>query len=393
MSNLNFINRVLLTLLGVAMAVRAQTTQIDLRTQSKDVDFSSAVSTKPVKVGVSLPATCTAGEVFFELNPPTTAALFGCSSANTWVALSGSSNMNVTTGSGAPSGACTPGQTWFLDVSATPANLWYCNISGAWRQMVDTSGLGPFVMTGQTSSPPGTPPAGSGSAWFDTATGLWRALVGTTTSSTVIPATCSGAQFVNGIAASGTPTCGTPSGGGGGGSAPQLTQWFHAATCVNSGAVASGAWQMRSDEPLNVGCNSLIDGSPQQATLQFVDTADQFLWLQTMIPAGWTTGEVSLTLASYPAASTGDTRFGVSTKCIAAGGSTTGSYNTETFQIRSQGTAFTPFMTTFNSLNMTGCSAGNLLVIQLRRQPACTGCANGNMAAIEYFLGGLLTIN
>ncbi len=44
-------------------------TQVDLRTQSKSVDFSAASSTKPVTTGTSLPPTCGVGQMFFSNAP------------------------------------------------------------------------------------------------------------------------------------------------------------------------------------------------------------------------------------------------------------------------------------------------------------------------------------
>jgi hypothetical protein len=59
-------------------------TAIDLRTQSKSVDFSAASSTRPLKTGTSLPATCTAGEMFFKTDAPAGSNLYGCTAANSW---------------------------------------------------------------------------------------------------------------------------------------------------------------------------------------------------------------------------------------------------------------------------------------------------------------------
>ena len=44
-------------------AARGQT-QIDLRTQGKNIDFSSAARTRPSKTGTSVPSVCTIGETF-----------------------------------------------------------------------------------------------------------------------------------------------------------------------------------------------------------------------------------------------------------------------------------------------------------------------------------------
>jgi len=60
-------------------------TRVDLRTQARDVDFSGASSTKPMKTGADLPSQCTAGEMFFKTGgSPAGANLYGCTTANQW---------------------------------------------------------------------------------------------------------------------------------------------------------------------------------------------------------------------------------------------------------------------------------------------------------------------
>ena len=67
-----------------------QITQLDLRTQSRDVDFSGASTTKPFKAGTVLPATCAVGEAFFQTNATAGMNLYGCTAVNSWTLLSGS---------------------------------------------------------------------------------------------------------------------------------------------------------------------------------------------------------------------------------------------------------------------------------------------------------------
>jgi hypothetical protein len=59
-------------------------TQIDLRTQSKSVDFSSAASTKTAKTGATLPVSCSPGEIFFNTAARPGTNLYACTAANTW---------------------------------------------------------------------------------------------------------------------------------------------------------------------------------------------------------------------------------------------------------------------------------------------------------------------
>lgn len=79
---------VLLAALGTVSF--GQTTQVDLRTQSKSVDFSGAATTKPFRSGTALPSTCSAGEVFWLTSAAPGANVYGCTATNTWTVEGGS---------------------------------------------------------------------------------------------------------------------------------------------------------------------------------------------------------------------------------------------------------------------------------------------------------------
>ncbi len=64
-------------------------TQLDLRTQSKSVDFSSSPSTRPVQVGTTLPASCQTGQLFFKSDAAAGSNLYGCTASNAWSVQSG----------------------------------------------------------------------------------------------------------------------------------------------------------------------------------------------------------------------------------------------------------------------------------------------------------------
>ncbi|MGA3095260.1 MAG: hypothetical protein ABSF25_02300 [Bryobacteraceae bacterium] len=61
-------------------------TRVDLRTQAKSVDFSSANSTLPSKTGTELPAACQAGETFVKTGAPPGSNWYVCTSTNLWTA-------------------------------------------------------------------------------------------------------------------------------------------------------------------------------------------------------------------------------------------------------------------------------------------------------------------
>jgi hypothetical protein len=83
-------NSVVMVFAAVAIAA-AQPTKIDLRTQGKSFDFSSATSTKPSKAGTAFPAVCSIGETFFKTDAAAGANLYGCTATNIWTVQSVSS--------------------------------------------------------------------------------------------------------------------------------------------------------------------------------------------------------------------------------------------------------------------------------------------------------------
>ncbi len=69
---------------ALVAAVGLAQTAVDLRTQSKDVDFGSATSTRSAKTGSVLPSTCNVGEVFFNTAAVAGSNWYGCASSNNW---------------------------------------------------------------------------------------------------------------------------------------------------------------------------------------------------------------------------------------------------------------------------------------------------------------------
>ncbi len=79
-------------------------TQVDLRTQSKSVDFSGANTTKPFKSGTVFPSICSMGEIFYKSDSPAGANVFGCTATNVWTlegqglpAVSGNAGKSLST--------------------------------------------------------------------------------------------------------------------------------------------------------------------------------------------------------------------------------------------------------------------------------------------------------
>ena len=77
--------------MAFGLTAMAQTTQLD-PTQLK----------RPIKIGTTLPATCTAGDLFFNTNNSPGSNLYGCVTANTWSLQGGAPTVStdgVTVGS------------------------------------------------------------------------------------------------------------------------------------------------------------------------------------------------------------------------------------------------------------------------------------------------------
>ena len=78
-----------LVLLPLAAGLVWAQTQVDLKSQSKNVDFSGAVAVKPLPVGTTLPGTCSTGAMFFKSDAEPGANLYACVATNTWALESG----------------------------------------------------------------------------------------------------------------------------------------------------------------------------------------------------------------------------------------------------------------------------------------------------------------
>jgi hypothetical protein len=64
--------------------------QIDLKSQSRNADFSTHAFIKPWVIGTSLPATCSVGSAFFDSDATAGQNVYVCTATNTWTLSSGS---------------------------------------------------------------------------------------------------------------------------------------------------------------------------------------------------------------------------------------------------------------------------------------------------------------
>jgi len=73
---------------GCLAAFAGAQTLVDLRTQSKSVNFTAANSTSPFQAGTTLPATCSVGQAFFQTTAAAGLNLYGCTATNSWTLFS-----------------------------------------------------------------------------------------------------------------------------------------------------------------------------------------------------------------------------------------------------------------------------------------------------------------
>jgi Collagen triple helix repeat (20 copies) len=167
-------------LIGVAQGQ----TEVDLRLQSKSVNFSAAPSTQPFQSGTVLPAACMVDQAYFQTNAPAGLNLYGCTAVNSWTLLSagillgdvtGKPNSNTVSqiqGRSVSTTAPTSGQSlvwnsatskWTPQTIATgPAGTTGpAGPTGATGSVGMTGAVGPAGSTGAQGSPGPAGPTGS----------------------------------------------------------------------------------------------------------------------------------------------------------------------------------------------------------------------------------------
>jgi hypothetical protein len=81
--------RAFLAILLMSASVGQGQTLVNLGSQTKNVDFSAAPETRPMKTGTALPGTCNVGDEFFNTAATAGSNVYGCTAANVWTQLSG----------------------------------------------------------------------------------------------------------------------------------------------------------------------------------------------------------------------------------------------------------------------------------------------------------------
>jgi hypothetical protein len=78
------------------------TTKIDVKTQTKNVDLTGAISVRPFRTGTVLPLQCKTGEMFFKTDVTPGTNSYGCTAADTWTVQGQGASAGGGTATGAP---------------------------------------------------------------------------------------------------------------------------------------------------------------------------------------------------------------------------------------------------------------------------------------------------
>jgi hypothetical protein len=353
----------------ICMGPLAAQTMVDLRNQSKNVDFSQAVSTTPWKVGAATPTTCTPGAAFFNTTAPAGANVYVCTATNTWTLASGSSGTTFTSGSGAPGGTCSSGSFYF---DTTNLDTWVCGTNGSWKKALTTNNTGPFRMTGQNGGTPAAADTGNTSLFFSSTAKVGQTIDDTGGVATMVrPVDCSGAaQFVQTVTAAGTLVCA--------GGVSTVSRSFTPVAGTSSNPISlwyNGGVPAICDSGSN-GWSCYLHWYEDGATNSTAVIGDS-------VPDVWTSGNVHFTLRYRGTGSA--VQWSVATACQGNGSADPPSFNAP------QNLASTPtssgllYATTLTGVTMTGCSAGQAIYFRIRRVDT-TGYVNLTGASVGYTL-------
>lgn len=150
------------------------------------------------------------------------------------------------------------------------------------------------------------------------------------------------------------------------------TAWIPAAGCNN--VTAGNAWDLPTSNAPTAVCGGT---SYRFGNLTYSNSADTTATFTTTLPTGWT-GAVDISIAAYVNATSQSLKATIATTCVAANEDLLNpTFNTaQTVTVTSPGTANQLFFFTQTSVTMTGCAAGELLVMKIGRDTTDTSTAD-----------------
>jgi hypothetical protein len=161
--------------------------------------------------------------------------------------------------------------------------------------------------------------------------------------------------------------------------------YLEAAGCQNT--TASLMWDTPTSNPAVAAC--ITGTNTQKGVADFADGSDLSMQRTMVLPDDWT-GNIGFKFYWLSSTTSGDVVWQVQTACVADGETDDPSFNTaSTVTDTTKGTANQINTATISSVTATGCAAGEVLHIKVRRD---SGHASDNMAGTARLLGGEITI-
>jgi len=158
--------------------------------------------------------------------------------------------------------------------------------------------------------------------------------------------------------------------------------YFEAAGCNN--ATASPSWDLPTASAPTANCNT--GSNIQEGTLDFAD--GQSAQFKTPLPSDWT-GAIDASIFFFDSSTSGTVIWNIQTACSSTTGAATDDVAFNTADAFNTITLSTPsnaqWVASKTGINITGCSAGNLLQVKISR-------ATDTAAAVARAKGVLLTI-
>jgi hypothetical protein len=163
-------------------------------------------------------------------------------------------------------------------------------------------------------------------------------------------------------------------------------RWIPAAICNNATAASHG-WSFPTSNP---GVPACVTGSNTQlGVMDFADSADLSAQIHLALPSDWTS-TVDAKFKWWTSATSGDVVFQLSTICVADAETSDPAFNTaSTVTDTAKGTTLQQNDASITTVTVTGCAAGELMFLKVRRDAAH---ASDTLAATARLVGIELTL-
>jgi hypothetical protein len=162
--------------------------------------------------------------------------------------------------------------------------------------------------------------------------------------------------------------------------------WIPAAICNNATAASHG-WSFPTSNP---GVPACVTGSNTQlGVMDFADSADLSAQIHLALPSDWTS-TVDAKFKWWTSATSGDVVWQLATICVADAETSDPAFNTaSTVTDTAKGTTLQQNDASITTVTVTGCAAGELMFLKVRRDAAH---ASDTLAATARLVGLELTL-